>query len=292
MNINATRPEYPSAAGDGPTPLCHDVRMERPSWAPEGIDLDRPNAARMYDYALGGSHNFAVDREMVERVEAMMPGSSLIAHANRAFLRRAVRYCLDAGVRQFLDIGSGIPTVGSVHEVAHAIAPDSRVVYVDVDAVAVAHGQAILRDDPMATALAGDVRRPAEILADPRLTKLLDFTEPVAVLLIAVLHFVPDADHPAGIVRKLRERLVPGSYLVISHATPEERPDDADTVRQLYRGTSSPLSMRSRPEIEALFAGFDLVEPGLTWVTSWRPTPTDDDVPPRHEMLVGIGRRR
>src|SRR5690349_11691008 len=120
--------------------------MERPSWAPEGIDLDRPNAARMYDYALGGSHNFAVDREMVEKVEAMMPGSSLIAHANRAFLSRAVRFCVDAGIRQFLDVGSGIPTVGAVHEVAAR----SRVVYVDVDPIAVAHGQALLRDNPSA----------------------------------------------------------------------------------------------------------------------------------------------
>src|SRR5438445_5698100 len=143
--------------------------MERPSWAPEGIDLDRPNAARMYDYALGGSHNFAVDREMVERVEAMMPGSSLIAHVNRAFLHRAVRFCLDAGVRQFLDIGSGIPTVGSVHEVAQAVDPGVRVVYVDVDPVAVAHSRAILQGNGLATAIHGDVRHPADILADPEL---------------------------------------------------------------------------------------------------------------------------
>ena len=264
--------------------------MERPSWAPEGIDLDRPNAARMYDYALGGSHNFAVDREMVEKVEAMMPGSSLIAHANRAFLHRAVRFCVDAGIRQFLDIGSGIPTVGSVHEVAQAIAPSARVVYTDIDPVAVAHGQAILGDHPLVAAIPGDLRRSAEILADPRLTRLIDFDQPVAVLLIAILHFVPDADDPAGIVARLRDRLVPGSYLVISHGTPEERPDDADTVGQLYKGTSSPLSLRGRPEIQRFFAGFELVEPGLTWVTSWRPTP-EDDVAERREMLGGVGRR-
>src|SRR5437764_15259666 len=172
--------------------------MERPSWAPEGIDLNRPNAARMYDYALGGSHNFAVDREMVERVEAMMPGSSLIAHANRAFLRRAVGYCLDSGIRQFLDIGSGIPTVGSVHEVARPVTPEARVVYVDVDAVAVAHSQAILRDYPNATAIRGDVRAPADILDHPELAKMIDFSAPVAVLLMAILHFVPDEDDPAG----------------------------------------------------------------------------------------------
>jgi S-adenosyl methyltransferase len=264
--------------------------MERPSWAPEGIDLDRPNAARMYDYALGGSHNFAVDREMVEKVEAMMPGSSLVAHANRAFLRRAVRFCLDAGIRQFLDIGSGIPTVGTVHEVAQAVAPQSRVVYVDVDPVAVAHGQALLQDNPTATTIAGDIRRPAEILADPRLVKLLDFSQPVAVLLIAILHFIPDDDDPWSIVAKLRDRLVPGSYLVVTHGTPEELPDEADTVGQLYRTTSNPLSLRARSEIERFFTGFELVEPGVTWVTSWRPEP-EDDVAERREILVGVGRR-
>ena len=264
--------------------------MERPSWAPEGIDLNRPNAARMYDYALGGSHNFAVDREMVEKVEAMLPGSSLIAHANRAFLRRAVRFCVEAGIRQFLDVGSGIPTVGAVHEVAQAVAPQSRVVYVDVDPVAVAHGQALLRDNPSATAIAGDLRRPDEILADPRLVKLLDFGQPVAVLLIAILHFVPDDADPWAIVARLRERLVPGSYIVISHGTPEELPDEADSVGQLYRGTSTPLFLRSRSEIERLFTGFEIVEPGITWVTSWRPVPEDDDAD-RREILVGVGRR-
>ena len=264
--------------------------MERPSWAPEGIDLNRPNAARMYDYALGGSHNFAVDREMVEKVEAMLPGSSLIAHANRAFLRRAVRFCVEAGIRQFLDVGSGIPTVGAVHEVAQAVAPQSRVVYVDVDPVAVAHGRALLRDNPSATAIAGDLRRPDEILADPRLVKLLDFGQPVAVLLIAILHFIPDDADPWAIVARLRERLVPGGYIVISHGTPEELPDEADSVGQLYRGTSTPLFLRSRSEIERLFTGFEIVEPGITWVTSWRPVPEDDDAD-RREILVGVGRR-
>jgi hypothetical protein len=266
--------------------------MERPSWAPEGIDLDRPNAARMYDYALGGSHNFAVDREMVEKVEAMMPGSALIAHANRAFLRRAVRYCLDAGIRQFLDIGAGIPTVGAVHEVARVAHPPSRVVYIDTDPVAVAHGQAILRDTGSVAAIGGDLRHTGEILADPRVTKLIDFTRPVAVLLIAVLHFVPDTDDPGGIVGTLRDRLAPGSHLVISHGTTDALPDEADAVGQVYKGTSTPLSLRPRAAIAALFAGFELVEPGLTWVTDWRPDGTEDaDAPVRREMLAGVGRK-
>jgi hypothetical protein len=263
--------------------------MDRPSWAPEGIDLDRPNAARMYDYALGGSHNFAVDREMVERVEAMLPGSSLVAHANRAFLQRAVKFCVEAGVRQFLDIGSGIPTVGSVHEVAQAVAPDARVVYVDIDAVAVAHGRAILRDNPNATAIHGDARKAADLLGDPEVSALLDLTKPVAVLLIAVLHFIPDVDDPAGIVAGLRDRIASGSYLVLSHGCPDDRPDAADTVRELYKNTSTPLSLRDRSQVRPLFAGFDLVEPGLTWVTSWRPYEPDE--PERREMLVGVARK-
>ncbi len=264
--------------------------MERPSWAPEGIDLDRPNAARMYDYALGGSHNFAVDREMVEKVEAMMPGSSLIAHANRAFLRRAVRFCLDAGVRQFLDLGSGIPTVGSVHEVARPVAPETRVVYVDVDEVAVAHSQAILRDYPNATAIRGDARAPADILDHAEVRRMIDFSAPVAVLLIAILHFVPDEDDPAGLVRAFGEPLAPGSLLVLSHGTPDERPDDADTVGQLYRGTSTPLYLRSRSSVAALFGDFVLVEPGVTWVSAWRPEPGETETE-RRELLAGVGRK-
>jgi len=262
---------------------------ERPYWAPEGIDLDRPNAARMYDYALGGSHNFAVDREMVERVEAIMPGSSILAHVNRAFLRRAVNFCLDAGVRQFLDLGAGIPTVGAVHEVARARVPDARVVYVDVDPVAVAHGRAILGGNPYATTIAGDVRNAGTILDSPEVTGLLDLSQPVAVLLIAVLHFVSDADDPAGIVAAVRDRLTPGSYLVLSHGSREDSPDEADEVQQVYRGTGTPLSLRTSAEVERFFAGFDLVEPGLTAVTEWRP---DESEPSRREMLGGVGRKR
>jgi len=245
----------------------------------------------MYDYALGGSHNFAVDREMVEKVEAMMPGSSLIAHANRGFLRRAVRYCLDVGVRQFIDVGSGIPTVGSVHEVAREVAPDTRVIYVDLDPIAVAHSQAILRDSPYTAAIHGDVRRPAEIMGDPQVARLIDFDLPVAVLLVSILHFVADADDPAGLVRGLTASLARGSYLVLSHGTPEERPDDADTVGLLYKGTSTPLSLRSRAEIQALFGDFALVEPGLTWVSEWRRVPGQAEDPERREMLAGVGRR-
>jgi SAM-dependent methyltransferase len=254
-----------------------------------GIDVGRANPARMYDYALGGSHNFAVDREMVERIEKMMPGSSLIAHANRAFLHRAVRFCLDAGIRQFLDIGAGIPTVGSVHEVAQAVAPDTRVVYVDHDRVAVAHSQAILKDNPYARAVPGDARRPADILAHPEVSGLFDLSRPVGVLLVAVLHFVADEDDPAAVVAWLHDRLAPGSCLVLSHGCPEHHAEVAERVQQVYRHTTNALWLRTRPKIERLFDGFELVEPGLTWVTAWRPDGTDE--PERREMLAGVGRK-
>jgi SAM-dependent methyltransferase len=265
--------------------------VERPSWAPEGIDLDRPNAARMYDYALGGSHNFAVDREMVERVEAMLPGSSLIAHVNRAFLYRAVHLCLDRGVRQFLDIGSGIPTVGSVHEVARAVDPETRVAYVDTDPVAVAHSRAILVDNAYATAVYGDLRRPVDVLADPEVNKLIDLGQPVAVLLIAVLHFVPDEDDPAGLVRTLYERLAPGSFLAISHGCRDGEPAAAESVREAYQATATPLTLRTRDEVQRLFDGFELIEPGVTWVTDWRPEPGEHGGPQRRELVAGVARK-
>jgi SAM-dependent methyltransferase len=226
---------------------------------------------------------------MVEKVEAIMPGSSLIAHVNRAFLQRAVGFCVEAGIRQFLDLGAGIPTVGSVHEVAQSTIPDARVVYVDADPIAVAHSRAILAGNPYATAIHGDVRQPAEILNNPQVTEMIDFSQPVAALLIAVLHFVPDDDDPTGIVEYLHDRLAPGSYLVLSHGCREAEPDAADQVKQVYRSTATPLTLRERGEIAQFFAGFELVEPGLTWVTGWR---SDDSAEPeRREMLAGVGRK-
>jgi SAM-dependent methyltransferase len=202
-----------------------------------------------------------------------------------------VRFLLAAGVRQFLDLGSGIPTVGNVHEVAQAIDPAARVVYVDVDPVAVAHSRTILVDNEYATAVHSDVRRPADVLADPEVTRLLDLTAPVAVLLIAVLHFVPDADNPAGLVAQLYDRVAAGSYLAISHGCPDDNPTGAASVRQAYQGTATPLSLRTRPEVELLFDRFELVEPGVTGVTAWRPESTEREEPERREMVAGVGRK-
>ena|SRR5690242_12493455 len=239
-----------------------------------GVDSDRPNVARMYDYFLGGSHNFAADREAAERAAAALPRIRPLLRHNRAFLGRCVRALLAEGVDQFLDLGSGIPTVGNVHEVAQAADPAARVVYVDIDAVAVAHGEHLLRDNPNATALQADLRDPAGILDHPAITGLLDFDRPVAVLLVSVLHFVPDADDPAGIVAAYRDRLAPGSHLAISHAWLEDLPPEAGdvgTFSKVYAQTGTPLTYRTRDQITGLFDRTTLLDPGVVPVPTWRP---------------------
>ena len=249
--------------------------MELPAWAPAELDLDRPNAARMYDYYLGGSHNFAVDRELAGQVLEAWPDMPRAAQANRAFLRRAVRFLADQGVRQFVDIGSGIPTVGNVHEVAQAAAPDARVVYVDTDPVAVAHSRAILTGDEHTAVVQADGRDPATVLSHPDVTGLLDLRRPVGLLLVALLHFVLDQGDPRGILAGYAARLAPGSWLVVSHGSTDTAPGVA-MIENLYERTSTPIQMRSRVELESLLADVDLVEPGVEFLPAWRPDHPDD----------------
>jgi SAM-dependent methyltransferase len=266
--------------------------MERPSWAPLDIDLNRPSAARVYDYYLGGSHNFAADRRMAQEAMRMWPELPQIMQTNRAFLRRAVQYVVGAGVRQFIDIGSGIPTAGNVHEVAQRAAPDARVVYVDVDPVAVTHSRAILGGDPRTAVVQADLRDPDRVLGDPAVRDLIDLRQPVAVLLVAVLHFIPTSDDPAGVVARFWDAVAPGSYLVISHASYEGQPDLTTTHQRLYTRTATPITMRSRAEIADLFNGFKLVDPGLVYLPLWRPEPEDDlDHPERTTGFAGVGRK-
>jgi hypothetical protein len=247
----------------------------------------------MYDYYLGGSHNFRVDREVADQAIAAYPDLPRTAETNRAFLHRAVRYCLAAGIRQFLDIGSGIPTVGNVHEVAQRIDSTARVVYVDTDPIAIAHAQAILAGNHQATATRQDGREPDEIFADPEVRRVLDFAEPVAVLLVALLHFVPDEDRPAQLVARLAERVTPGSHIVISHAMVHSEPIEDSVVLKLYQRTRTPLHPRTRPTIEAMFAGLELVDPGVVLVPRWRPdTPDEADGSEDWCMnLAGVGRK-
>ena len=267
--------------------------MERPSWVTREVDLEHPSAARVYDYYLGGSHNFAVDRRMARRAIELWPDLPLIMHANRAFLRRSVRYLVRQGITQFLDIGSGIPTEGNVHEVAQTAAPEVRVVYVDVDPVAVAHSQAILSGNQRADIVQADLRDVAAILDDPRTKRLIDPTQPIGVLMVAILHFFPGETDPTGIIAQYREMMAPGSYLVVTHASHEGRPDQIGPITELYRRTTAPLTMCSRPEIEAMLGGFDLVPPGVVFLPLWRPdSPADvDDHPERFSGYAAVGRR-
>lgn len=268
--------------------------MRRPSWAPSEVDLSRPSAARVYDYYLGGSHNFEVDRAMAREAIAMWPELPAIMQSNRAFLRRAVRYLVGQGINQFLDIGSGIPTVGNVHEVAHEADSMARVVYVDSDPVAVAHSRAILAGDERTTVVRADLREPDTILNDPTVRGAIDLEQPVAVLMVAVLHFVPDQDDPFGAVGQVRDRLASGSHLILSHASAEGRPEVAASHRQLYSRTPTPMTMRSRAEIARFFDGFELVEPGLVWLPLWRPDSPSSAInkPERTTGFAGVGRKR
>ncbi|MFH8484191.1 SAM-dependent methyltransferase [Streptomyces longisporoflavus] len=269
--------------------------MERPAWAPQGIDITMPSVSRIYDYYLGGSHNFEVDREAARRAMEVMPGLPKIMQANRAFMRRAVRFAVDQGINQFLDIGSGIPTFGNVHEVAQQADPDARVVYVDHDAVAVAHGRAVLDGNEKAIAVAGDLRKPSDILGSSEVSGLLDLDRPVAVLLVAVLHFVEDAYDPYTAVAELRDATAPGSLIVLTHASYEGMPIPADRAGQVvgvYKDIRNPLIMRSRDEVARFFEGYDMVEPGLVPMPRWRPeTAPEEEDPYTFSGFAGVGRR-
>lgn len=262
--------------------------------APAGVDITRPSTARVYDYLLGGSHNFAVDREQADRFLAAVPDTRLMAQENRAFLRRAVRHLAGLGVRQFLDLGSGIPTAGNVHEIAQREVPGARVVYVDIDPVAVAHSRLILAGNPDAAIIHGDLLRPDDILSHPDLLAMIDLDEPVAVLLVAVLHFVL-GEEPYRMISAVRERLAPGSFLVVSHATDEHRAEGIAELRRLAQRGGTSSAARSRAEISRLFDGFTLVDPGLVWTSAWHPEPVDvpdevDEQPHRANLLAGVGR--
>lgn len=270
--------------------------MERPLWAPQGIDLTRPSVARMYDFYLGGSHNFEVDRAAARKVLEIWPDLPIILRANRAFMRRAVRHAIAMGITQFLDIGSGIPTFGNVHEVARAANPDARVVYVDHDPVAVAHSQALVASHKQVAVVQADMRQPEAILASPEVRETLDLDRPVALMMVALLHFVEDRDEPGAIIARLRDGLATGSSLIISHATYEGRLDQAEEDRDVYKRIGSPLIMRPHGEIEKFFDGFDIVDPGLVFLNQWRPETAEDtedcDDPGWYSGYAGLGLKR
>jgi hypothetical protein len=270
--------------------------MTRPEdWDSVGASTETHNIARYYDYLLGGYHNFAVDRMMGDLVIQACPDIRLGALANRAFLRRAVKFLCQQGVDQFLDLGSGIPTSGNVHEVAQKINPAAHVFYVDIDPVAVIHSQAILKDNPNASTLQEDILNIEKILDHPAFTALIDLRRPLGVLMLSVLHFINDDERLQGILRVLKNRLKSGSYIVISHYSVDGAP--IETIAQLNRfgsGGSSKSTSRSIAETSRLFDGFELVEPGLVRLPLWRPENPEDllvSQPERSMAFAGVGRQ-
>jgi hypothetical protein len=272
------------------------MNQKRPRWAPAEVDIERPSAARMYDFFLGGSTNFAADRELAGQYMRVLPEMPIIARAQRDVLHRAVRFMAENGIDQFLDLGSGMPTVGNVHEIAQAINPAARTVYVDNDPVAVAHGRVLLLDGPGSRVVMADLRDPEFVLSRPEVVDLLDLSRPLGVLMIAVLHFVADSDDPAGVVHGYRDATAPGSYLAITHATGDYRPEMARDAEEVYRKASHQLHYRSKKEIAAILTGYDLVEPGLVDMIHWRPDPEDGPDPldgdvSRYSGYAALGRK-
>jgi hypothetical protein len=260
---------------------------------PAGLDVTTPNIARMYDYMLDGRDNFAADRDAARQLIAMMPQLPQVARANRAFLRRAVRVlATEYGIRQFIDVGTGLPTMGNVHEVARQVAPDTRVVYVDNDPVVCCHARALLSAGATQI-IEADLRRPGEILGHPQTRELIDFHEPFALMFMSVLHFVPDEDDPWGVIGRFRAAMAPGSFLVISHGTLETRPDDprAELSAEVYRQSSAPLALRSLASVRRLFGGFEFVDPGLVWISEWRPGPAEEAGGVGETLRGGVARK-
>ncbi|MDQ2881548.1 MAG: SAM-dependent methyltransferase [Actinomycetota bacterium] len=264
---------------------------EHVAWVPDRIDIELPSAARVYDYLLGGGHNFAVDRAVGEKVLQALPNGRQIASSNRAFLRRAVLYMIEQGITQFLDLGSGIPTVGNVHEVAQDANPMCRVVYVDNDEVAVAHSQLILKDNQNASVVAADLCQPATVLGAPAVKQLLDFSKPLGLLMVAVFHFVPDEKDPLGVLGQYRDVLPTGSLLALSHLTADQTPIGMSAVVEAMKSSRDPMYFRPYDEVLAMFDGFELMEPGVVDAPQWRPDPSYHDTGPQG-VYAGLGRKR
>ena len=243
------------------------------------VDTTKPHPARMYDYLLGGKNNFAADRETAEKALQSWGTVRTAARENRAFLGRAVRYLVaEAGIRQFLDIGTGLPSANNVHEVAQGLVPSCRVVYVDNDPIVLAHARALLTSSPEGKTayIQADLREPEKILGDPVTTATLDFSQPIALMLVAVLHFVPDGDDPQRIVDTLLDALPAGSYLVASHATSEFYADRGAEAARIYHQRGIPFQFRTADEFaELAFRGLQMLEPGVVSVPEWRPGSDD-----------------
>ena len=267
------------------------------SWVPPEIDTTVPNPARVYDFWLDGDHNFAADRALGEQILKIMPGIRDAARLNRAFLRRAARYMADAGVRQFLDIGSGIPTVGNLHEIVQQADPSCRVVYVDREPVAVAHSELLLQGNDNCAVLQADLRDVNDIFDAEPVRRLLDPGQPTGVFMLLLLHFVPNSWEPAGILARYRERLAPGSFLAITHVAADSGSAGLDEAIEVYTSRQNQQNRpfpRTHDQVLRFFQGFDLVEPGLVGCAMWRPEGVGDmseDPSVNSLPYAGVGRK-
>lgn len=251
-----------------------------------------PNVARIYDYLLGGKDNYAADRLAAMRLMSVVPDVALACRHNREFLKRAVKFLVrQEGIRQFVDIGTGLPTRGNVHEIARDINQDTRVLYVDNDPVVISHAQALLADAPTVVAINRDLRSPREIIGHPACQALIDLDKPVAILLVAILHFIPDEAGSYGIVDELKAAMPSGSYLVISHATGDDVPAEvADQIREVYSRANAPAAPRTREGIARFFDGLEMIPPGLVDACAW-PSRGEEPEPGRTIFFAGIGRK-
>jgi hypothetical protein len=265
-----------------------------PPWASVTADIEQPTIARIYDYLLGGYHNFESDREVAKASLQIYPDLALASQVSRAFLRRVTNYLLDHGITQFIDIGSGIPTLGHVHEIAQARDPQNRVVYVDIDQVAIAHSKVILQGNTSTLILEADAREPATIFNAIEAEGFLDLDKPTAVLFIALLHFIVDDDQMQQLFNTYRRRLAPGSYIAITHGTYENAPPGvAEGIMQLSSQTRHTAKYRKHEELVDLFREMELIDPGLVPTPSWRPENSEDlfyEEPERSLAYAGIGR--
>ncbi|MEY9890220.1 O-methyltransferase involved in polyketide biosynthesis [Catenulispora sp. MAP5-51] len=261
-------------------------------WLPTTIDTSVAHIARVYDFFLGGKDNFPADREAAARILKGNPGMRDTCREQREYLRRAVRFLAGAGIRQFIDIGTGLPTQENTHEVAQKIAPDARIAYIDNDPIVLAHARVLMADQDHGRTvfIHADARDPGKLLADPELTDVIDFTQPVAVLMIGILHFLPDNENPGELISTLMDAVPPGSYLAISHGTPDFAPAIGDAVQAAYQASSMPCRVRTSAEVMALLKDVELVDPGLVLLAEWRP---DGPVPDNRQRITyaAVGRK-
>ncbi|HET6504864.1 MAG TPA: SAM-dependent methyltransferase [Amycolatopsis sp.] len=257
-----------------------------------GLDLEKPNSARVYDYLIGGKLNYAIDRDFARKVTAQLPRAAWICRQNRLWLRRVVRFGISQGVRQFLDIGSGMPTEGHVHEIAQAADPEARVVYVDNEPVAIAHSEIVLAGNDRVAMVSADGEQPEEVLDDPVTRRLLDLSQPVMVIMAAFVHFIPPESDPAGLIARYRHELASGSYVALSSDTGDEQDDEMFRAVKLYEGTTNPLYLYGRDDLRALMTGLDIVDPGVVFTPQWHPDHPDDvgDHPEHAGILAIVGR--